>query len=49
MSSSMAESGGVTTAVVTVSDSCARGEREDASGPAIAKLLQQLDFLGDDT
>jgi molybdenum cofactor synthesis domain-containing protein len=31
-------------AVVTVSDSCARGEREDLSGPAIAQLLQKLHF-----
>jgi molybdopterin adenylyltransferase len=44
MSSSMAEPPGLTAAVVTVSDSCARGEREDVSGPAIAKLLQQLQF-----
>ena len=44
MSSSMAEPGELTAAVVTVSDSCARGEREDVSGPAVAKLLQQLHF-----
>jgi molybdopterin adenylyltransferase len=44
MSSSTAESHGLTAAVVTVSDSCARGEREDVSGPAIAQLLQQLHF-----
>jgi molybdopterin adenylyltransferase len=31
-------------AVVTVSDSCARGERDDASGPAVAQLLQKLHF-----
>ena len=31
-------------AVVTVSDSCARGEREDLSGPAVVQLLQKLDF-----
>jgi molybdenum cofactor synthesis domain-containing protein len=31
-------------AVVTVSDSCARGERQDASGPAVAELLQKLQF-----
>jgi len=31
-------------AVVTVSDSCARGEREDRSGPAVAGLLQKLQF-----
>jgi molybdenum cofactor synthesis domain-containing protein len=34
----------ITAAVVTVSDSCARGERKDASGPAVAQLLQQLQF-----
>ncbi len=31
-------------AVVTVSDSCARGTREDVSGPAVAELLGRLDF-----
>lgn len=31
-------------AVITVSDSCSRGEREDRSGPAIAKLLEDLKF-----
>jgi molybdopterin adenylyltransferase len=40
----MAEPPGPTAAVVTVSDSCARGEREDVSGPAVAQLLQQLQF-----
>ena len=44
MSSSMAEPGGLTAAVVTVSDSCSGGEREDVSGPAVAHLLQQLHF-----
>ena len=34
----------VTAAVVTVSDSCARGERKDASGPAVAELLEKLQF-----
>ena len=34
----------VTAAVVTVSDSCARGDREDVSGPAVAQLLQKLHF-----
>lgn len=33
-----------TAAVVTVSDSCARGERQDASGPAVAALLERLQF-----
>lgn len=31
-------------AVVTVSDSCSRGEREDQSGPAVAQLLEELKF-----
>jgi molybdopterin adenylyltransferase len=31
-------------AVVTVSDSCARGLRKDASGPAVAQLLEKLNF-----
>jgi molybdenum cofactor synthesis domain-containing protein len=31
-------------AVLTVSDSCARGERNDASGPAVAKALQEHQF-----
>lgn len=44
MSSSMAETTGITAAVVTVSDSCARGEREDLSGPAVAQVLQKLSF-----
>ena len=35
---------GLTAAVVTVSDSCARGERKDASGPAVAELLEKLQF-----
>jgi len=34
----------VTAAVVTVSDSCARGERWDQSGPAVAQLLEKLKF-----
>jgi molybdopterin adenylyltransferase len=34
----------LTAAVVTVSDSCARGERKDASGPAVARLLEKLNF-----
>ena len=45
MSSSMAEPPGLTAAVVTVSDSCARGEREDLSGPAVALVLQKSNFL----
>jgi molybdopterin adenylyltransferase len=31
-------------AVVTVSDSCARGERVDVSGPAVVELLKKLGF-----
>jgi len=31
-------------AVLTVSDSCARGERNDISGPAVAKFLEQHHF-----
>jgi molybdopterin adenylyltransferase len=31
-------------AVLTVSDSCARGERNDASGPAVARSLQEHQF-----
>ena len=44
MSSSMADAQGFTAAVVTVSDSCARGEREDLSGPAVAQFLKKLHF-----
>jgi len=40
----MGEARGLTAAVVTVSDSCARGEREDLSGPAVAQTLQRLHF-----
>ena len=31
-------------AVLTVSDSCARGERDDTSGPAVAELLTKHSF-----
>lgn len=34
----------LTAVVVTVSDSCARKEREDLSGPAVAQLLEKLHF-----
>ena len=44
MSSSTAEPQSFTAAVVTVSDSCSRGERDDLSGPAVAKVLQKLHF-----
>jgi molybdenum cofactor synthesis domain-containing protein len=33
-----------TAAVITVSDSCALGERTDLSGPAVAELLQKSGF-----
>jgi molybdopterin adenylyltransferase len=33
-----------TAAVVTVSDSCARGERVDLSGPAVVQALEKLHF-----
>ena len=47
MCSSTAEGngpGGFSAAVVTVSDSCARGERVDVSGPAVAETLRKLGF-----
>jgi molybdenum cofactor synthesis domain-containing protein len=47
MSSSIPEDaglGGMTAAVVTVSDSCARGDRVDVSGPAVAALLRKRNF-----
>ncbi len=34
----------LTAAVVTVSDSCARGERVDLSGPAVGEVLKKLGF-----
>lgn len=40
----MADSVVFTAAVITVSDSCARGTREDKSGPAVANVLQNLKF-----
>ena len=42
MSSSTPE--GLTAAVLTVSDSSARGERSDLSGPAVAESLQKHNF-----
>ena len=36
--------GPMTAAVLTVSDSCSRGEREDLSGPAVASVLEQNGF-----
>ncbi len=40
----MAEPHGFPAAVVTVSDSCARGEREDRSGPAVTQILEKAYF-----
>ena len=40
----MQTSDALTAAVVTVSDSCARGERVDVSGPAVAQVLEKLRF-----
>ncbi|MCU1285240.1 MAG: molybdopterin adenylyltransferase [Acidobacteriales bacterium] len=34
----------ITAAILTISDSTHRGEREDTSGPAILKLLQEKGF-----
>jgi len=33
-----------TAAVITVSDSCSRGERQDLSGPAVAEVLANLHY-----
>ena len=33
-----------TVAVITVSDSCARGERQDLSGPAVAEALKKAGY-----
>ncbi|MGA9389422.1 MAG: MogA/MoaB family molybdenum cofactor biosynthesis protein [Candidatus Sulfotelmatobacter sp.] len=35
---------GFTAAVITVSDSCAHGQRADASGPAVAEALEKFGF-----
>ena len=40
----MADDSPITAAVITVSDSCSRGERQDRSGPAVAQLLEKLKF-----
>ena len=40
----MNESASVSAAVITVSDSCSRGLRVDASGPAVAALLEKSGF-----
>jgi molybdopterin adenylyltransferase len=47
MSSSTVDAGAArpfTAAVVTVSDSCARGERVDISGPAVVEVLKRSGF-----
>lgn len=44
MSSSTADGAVLPAAVVTVSDSCSRGQREDVSGPAVIRLLEELHF-----
>jgi molybdopterin adenylyltransferase len=46
MSSSTVETrgAGFTAAVITVSDSCARGSRVDISGPAVAEALARFGF-----
>ena len=44
MSSSTADAPVLTAAVVTVSDSSSRGEREDRSGPAVAQVLEKHQF-----
>jgi molybdenum cofactor synthesis domain-containing protein len=35
----------ITAAVITVSDSCSRGERKDLSGPAVSASLQAFGFV----
>jgi molybdopterin adenylyltransferase len=42
MSSSITNRSALRAAVVTVSDSCSHGEREDLSGPAVVRLLRKL-------
>lgn len=45
MSSSMVDrDAALTAAVITVSDSGSRGEREDRSGPAVAQFLEKMNF-----
>jgi molybdopterin adenylyltransferase len=45
MSSSTPEA--IVAVVLTISDSCAHGEREDLSGPAVAEFLRDRDFTID--
>jgi molybdopterin adenylyltransferase len=40
----MSDAKGVTAAVVTVSDSCSRGEKVDLSGPAVVEVLERRGF-----
>jgi molybdenum cofactor synthesis domain-containing protein len=40
----MADAKGMTAAVVTVSDSCSRGEKIDLSGPAVTEMLERRGF-----
>jgi molybdopterin adenylyltransferase len=44
MSSSTTDGSVFTAAVVTVSDSCARGDRVDLSGPAVVEVLKKSGF-----
>ncbi len=37
---------GARVVVLTISDGCARGEREDASGPAVAAMLEAAGVVG---
>jgi molybdenum cofactor synthesis domain-containing protein len=41
----MADANGMTAAVITVSDSCSRGEKVDLSGPAVVEMLERRGFL----
>jgi molybdopterin adenylyltransferase len=43
-SAGLTTTGLTTAAVLTVSDSCFRGEREDISGPSVAKALERRNF-----
>ncbi|MGA9473838.1 MAG: MogA/MoaB family molybdenum cofactor biosynthesis protein [Terriglobales bacterium] len=40
----MSDAKGMTAAVVTVSDSCSRGEKVDLSGPAVVEALERRGF-----
>ena len=43
-SAGLTTAGLTTAAVLTVSDSCSRGEKEDLSGPSVAKALERRHF-----